>query len=171
MLCWVISNFFQMSPASSARFGKVPTLVSVTKSFMACVLSSPATPITCAWPWNRAATLAVSGPWALQVGHHGAQNHSTTGLPASVAASNGLPSTVVPVNRRDLGTAAVPAPACADAEEPEPVGPVFSASPLEEAVFSVPQPARVRAVAASRPGRIRRARMAGRLLWSGSAEL
>ncbi len=41
--------------------------------------------------------------WDRQVGHHGAQNHSSAGLPTRLAPSKGLPSTVVPVNRSESG--------------------------------------------------------------------
>src|SRR5262245_2719729 len=62
----------------------------------------------------------TSAAWPMHVAHHGAQNHRLTGLPASVAASNGLPSRVLPVNFNDAGTTAGP-PDLAD-----PAGLVFS---------------------------------------------
>src|SRR5690242_21882627 len=46
----------------------------------------------------------TSAAWPMQVAHHGAQNHRITGLPARAAASNGFPSSVLPLNLSDAGT-------------------------------------------------------------------
>src|SRR5690348_12145515 len=70
--------------------------------------SSPAMPSTLTRPAYCAPMSCTSGAWPMHVAHHGAQNQRITGLPASVAASNGWPSSVLPVNFNDAGTTAGP---------------------------------------------------------------
>jgi hypothetical protein len=52
-------------------------------------------------------SFATVGASPRQIGHHGAQNHMATGLPASEAPSKVAPSSVVAVNRSRSGTLAL----------------------------------------------------------------
>src|SRR5687768_12482265 len=76
-------------------------------------LSRPAMPTKRTLPPYFFAVLATAGPSAWHLGHHGAQNQSTTGLPARLDPSNALPSSVVPVNFSSAGTSAAGADAVA----------------------------------------------------------
>src|SRR5687768_15102194 len=72
-----------------------------------------------------AATFETVGPCPKQVAHHGAQNHSTTGLPARLAPWKGLPSRVSPSNASVAATepagfsAAAPPPSEPRPEPPD----------------------------------------------------
>jgi hypothetical protein len=81
------------------------------------------------------------------VAHHGAQNHNTVGRPASVAASYGLPSSVVPVNRSVSATA----PRAA-------AGSTAGAFPGAAAGAGAPQPATATAAATASSARALNAR-------------
>src|SRR5690348_13318755 len=104
-LCSLMPKRFQSTPARSLRWVTLPTSPWATNSFIAFTLwSRPATPTNCTLPAYLAAVSWTLPAWPRQVAHHGAQNHRMTGLPASVPASNGWPSSVVPVNCNDAGT-------------------------------------------------------------------
>ena len=53
-------------------------------------LPKPATPTTCTLPAKSRCTAATSAALARHLGHHAAQNHSTTGLPAQSRRVKGL---------------------------------------------------------------------------------
>src|SRR6266540_2083608 len=106
-LCSLIANFRHTTPALSLRCVTLATSPCATNSFIALVLwSSPAMPTMVTLPSYCFASSDTAAAWPRQVLHQGAQNHRTTGRPASFVASNGLPSSVVPVNFRDSGITA-----------------------------------------------------------------
>lgn len=87
---------------------------------MSPAVSSPATPRKFTDAELRASASRTPGACCRQVGHHGAQNHSTVGFPASDAPSNGLPSTVVPVKPRNHTPAGTAGASDGDADDAVP---------------------------------------------------
>src|SRR3954469_4683438 len=85
-----------MDPSASLRFVKL-RLYFDTKPCIAATSERAATP-TNVTPGLAAATALTLGASALQKGHHGVQNQSTAGLPASEEPLKGAPVRVVPVN-------------------------------------------------------------------------
>jgi hypothetical protein len=73
---------------------------------MSAVEPIPPTPRMPSRSPYSACTLVTEPACAAQVAHHGAQNQSSAGRPASAAASNGAPSSVRPVNDSTPGAAA-----------------------------------------------------------------
>ena len=69
-----------------------------------------ATPTNSAWPAHFCAASSTEGASRLQVLHHGAQNHSSTGRPASVVSSMSPPPRSGAVNCSAAGTATSAAP-------------------------------------------------------------
>src|SRR6266545_4589545 len=103
----------QTCPRSSLRW--VTYGIWAASSPMDSVLSRPPTPTTATSPsyfWARSDTLTL---WARQVGHQGAQNHSTAGRPSRLEPSNGEPSTVVAAKSR---SAILPVPITSEPDAP-----------------------------------------------------
>src|ERR671918_1343807 len=96
-------NLAHTAASVSARWVNPPTGYLSTNSCMAGTSSWAATP-TKVTPGLAAAVRPTAGASRWQLGHQGAQNHSTAGLPARLAPAKSAPSRVLALNCSWAGT-------------------------------------------------------------------